>query len=168
MKYNNLHRNVFCITSLSLRKTLLIFFLHETSFSLNTLWYNQLYHAPMFARKKGSVSRHSTFNIISKIRIWVCIPFCESQWVECVWTLNRFLVSLCTLQGYYHHGQTGQNETWAESNGAQRCAWLPENWSYSVLFFRTNGGIFTSTVKYQVFLCLEAGVTLCLIRHGIT
>jgi len=85
-------------------------------FSQNILWFNQRYHAPMFARKKGTVSRHSSFNIISKIRIRVCISFCESQWVDYVWTSNRFLVSLCTLQGYYHMNRRGRNVTWIGQN----------------------------------------------------
>jgi len=138
MKCNNLHRNVFCITSLSLQQILLIFLFAWDHFSLNTLWYNQLYHAPMFAGKKGSVNRHSTFNIIAKIRIWVCIPFRESQWVDCAWTgfWCRYAHCRATIIRIWADRRERKRElNWAESYGAQRCAWLPENWLDSKVFF---------------------------------
>ena len=160
MQCNNLLRNLLCIASLSLQPKITDCF----SFRMRPLFlwtFCGIINCTMPQRlqERNAQSADSTFNILSRISTAVCIPSCESQCVDCVCTSDRFLVSLCPLQGYYHMNigrqerekdrESAKREVnWAESYGAQWCAWLPVNWLYSFkVLLRTNGDIYTYREK---------------------
>jgi hypothetical protein len=115
-KCNNLHRNVFCITSSSYNKYCFFFFSHEITFPLNTSGLiNCTVPQCLQERKAHSVDTAHSKHCLALVLGSVFLSASRSALIVCLYIkpVSGVVMHTAGLLSY-EHGQTAERETWVE------------------------------------------------------